>query len=66
MLRIKRRHLIGILVAVGLLGAGALVQVVGQSKVSPEAIASSVTRTPELAYQRRPPGSAGEAQQFDV
>ena len=50
MLRIKRRHLIGILVAVGLLGAGAgaLVQFVGQSKVSPEAIASSVTRTPEL------------------
>jgi hypothetical protein len=50
MLRIKRRHLIGILVAVGLLGAGAgaLVQFVGQSKVSPEAIASSVTRMPEL------------------
>ena len=47
----KRRYLIGILVAAivvatGLLGAGALV--VGQSKVPPQAIASSVTRTPEL------------------
>jgi Phytochelatin synthase len=44
----KPRHFIGILVAAGLLGAGALVLVVGQSKVSPEVIASSVTRTPEL------------------
>jgi hypothetical protein len=42
----KRRHFIGIFVAAGLFGAGALV--VGQSKVSPQAIASSVTRTPEL------------------
>ena len=36
----------GVLIAAGVLGAGALV--VGQSKVSPEAIASSVSRTPEL------------------
>ena len=42
----KRRYFLGLLVAAGLLGAGALV--VGQSKVSPQAIASSVTRTPEL------------------
>jgi Phytochelatin synthase len=42
----KRRYFIGILVAAGLLGAGALV--IGQSEVSPRAIASSVTRTPEL------------------
>ena len=42
----KRRHFIGILVAAGLLAAGALV--VGQSKVPPHAIASSVTRTSEL------------------
>src|SRR3990170_2535561 len=44
----KRRHFlgIGILVASAVLGAGALV--VGQLKVSPQAIASSVTRTPEL------------------
>jgi hypothetical protein len=35
-----------VVVAALLLGAGALV--IGQSKVSPEAIASSVTRTPEL------------------
>lgn len=43
----KRRHFIAVLlVAAGVLGAGALV--VGQSKVSPQAIASSVTRTPEL------------------
>src|SRR6266700_2326188 len=45
----KRRHyisIVGIVVAAGLFGAGALV--VGQSKVSPQAIASSVTRTPEL------------------
>jgi hypothetical protein len=45
-----RRHYIsgiGIVVAAGLLGAGALV-VVGHSKVPPQAIASSVTRTPEL------------------
>ena len=42
----KRRNFIGILVAVGLLGAGALV--VGQSKVSPQLVESSVTRTPEL------------------
>ena len=46
----KRRHYVSIIsfvVAAGLLGAGALV-VVGQSKVPPQAIASSVTRTPEL------------------
>jgi hypothetical protein len=42
----KRRDIIGILVAVGLLGAGALV--VGQSRVSPQLIESSVTRTSEL------------------
>jgi hypothetical protein len=48
MMRMKPRHFIGILVTAGLLGAGALVLVVGQSKVSPGAIASSVTRTPEL------------------
>jgi hypothetical protein len=42
----KRRHFIGILVAVGLLGAGVLV--VRQSEVSSQTIASSVTRTPEL------------------
>ena len=45
-----RRYLfigvVGVLVAAGLLGAGALV--VGQSKVLPEAIASSVSRTPGL------------------
>jgi Phytochelatin synthase len=45
----NRRYLFigvaGVLIA-GLLGAGALV--VAQSKVSPEAIASSVSRTPEL------------------
>ena len=38
---------IGVLASVCLLGILALV-VVGQSKVTPEAIASSVTRTPEL------------------
>ncbi|MGZ5872909.1 MAG: phytochelatin synthase family protein [Bradyrhizobium sp.] len=42
----KRRYFIGILVAAGLLGAGALG--VRQSEVSPQAIAWSVTRTPEL------------------
>ena len=42
----KRRYYFGILIATGLLGAGALV--VGQSNVSPKAIASSVTRTPEV------------------
>lgn len=42
----KRRYFIGILVAAGLLGAGALI--VHQSEVSPQAIASSVARTPEL------------------
>jgi hypothetical protein len=45
----KRRHyisIVSIVVAAGMFGAGALV--VGQSKVSPQAIASSVTRTPEL------------------
>jgi Phytochelatin synthase len=42
----KPRDFIGILVAVGLLGGGALV--VGQSRVSPQLIESSVTRTPEL------------------
>jgi hypothetical protein len=45
----KRRHFIGIVVAAGLLGVGALV--VGQSKVPPQAIASSVTRTPELVQR---------------
>src|SRR5215470_11393490 len=45
----KRWHyvsIVSIVVAASLLGAGALV--VGQSHVSPQAIASSVTRTPEL------------------
>src|SRR5438093_12587866 len=45
----KRRHyisIVSIVVAAGLFGAGALV--VGQTKVSPQAIAASVTRTPEL------------------
>jgi hypothetical protein len=42
----KRSHFIGILVAAGMLGAGALV--VGQSRVPSQAIASSVTRTPAL------------------
>ena len=45
----KRRHYLSIasiVVAAGLFGAAALL--VGQSKVSPQAIASSVTRTPEL------------------
>ena len=45
----NRRYFIGVLgvlVAAGLLGAGILV--IGESKVSPQAIASSVTRTPEL------------------
>jgi Phytochelatin synthase len=49
-MRMNRRYhiaIISIVVASGLLGAGALV-VVGQSKVPPQAIASSVTRTPEL------------------
>ena len=45
----KRRPFIGIVVAAGLLGAGALV--VGQSKMPPQAIASSVTRTPELVQR---------------
>jgi hypothetical protein len=45
----NRRYFVGVLGAfacAGLLGAGALV--IGQSKVSHQAIASSVTRTPEL------------------
>ena len=45
----KRKHhisIVSIVVAASLLGAGALL--VGQSKVSPQAIASSVTRTPDL------------------
>jgi phytochelatin synthase len=47
----KRRNIVGVLAAAGLiaaslLAAGALV--VGPTKVSPQAIASSVTRTPEL------------------
>ena len=45
----NRRYFIGVLgvlVAAGLLGAGILV--IRESKVSPHAIASSVTRTPEL------------------
>jgi len=42
----KRRDFIGILVAAGLLGAGALV--IRESAVSPQAIASSVTQAPEL------------------
>ena len=41
------QSIISIVVASGLLGAGALV-VVGQSKVPSQAIVSSVTRTPEL------------------
>jgi phytochelatin synthase len=46
-----RRHVIGFLLAAGLLAAGLLgagALVVGQTKVSPQAIASSVTRTPDL------------------
>ena len=46
----KRGHYVSIasvIVAVGLLGAGALA-VVGQSRVPPQAIASSVTRAPDL------------------
>jgi hypothetical protein len=45
----RKRYLsiVSIIAAAGLLGAGALV-VVSQSKVSPQAIASSVVRTPEL------------------
>ena len=45
----NRRYFIGVLgvlVAAGLLGAG--ISVIGESKVSPQAIASSVTCTPEL------------------
>jgi len=42
----KRIYLIGILAVAGLLGASALV--IDQSKVSPRAIASSVTRTPDI------------------
>ena len=45
----NRRYVIcglAVLLAAGLLSAGALV--IGQSKVSPQAIASSVTRTPAL------------------
>lgn len=47
----KRRNIVGVLAAAGLIAAslfaaGALV--VQQTKVSPQAIASSVTRTPEL------------------
>jgi Phytochelatin synthase len=42
----NHRLFIGFLIAAGLLGAGALV--VRQSEVSPQAIALSVTRTPEL------------------
>jgi len=49
----KRRDFIGILVAAGLLSAGAPALVVGQSKVSPQAIVSSVTRTPELVERAR-------------
>ena len=48
----------GVLIAAGVLGAGALV--VGQSKVSPEAIASSVSRAPELMERAwRLPVAAG-------
>jgi Phytochelatin synthase len=45
----NRRYFIGVLgvpITAGLLGAGVLF--IGQSKVSPQAIASSVTRTPAL------------------
>jgi hypothetical protein len=42
----KRGQVVGVFLAVGLLGGGALV--VGQSTVPPHAIASSVIRTPEL------------------
>jgi hypothetical protein len=49
-IRMKRRYLIGLvaiaLAAVGLFGAG--IVLIGQSKVPPDAIASSVTRMPEL------------------
>lgn len=52
----KRRNIVGVLAAAGLIAAslfaaGALV--VQQTKVSPQAIASSVTRTPELMELRR-------------
>lgn len=43
---VARWALVSLLVVVGIVGAGAFV--VGQSKVPPAAIASSVTRTPEL------------------
>jgi hypothetical protein len=42
----KRKYFIGVLIAASLVGAGALV--VRQSEVSPQTIASSVTRAPEL------------------
>jgi hypothetical protein len=44
----KRRYLIGILAAAALLGASALALLIEQTKVPPQAIASSVTRSPEL------------------
>jgi hypothetical protein len=49
MMPINRRHFVSLLV-VGILAGlfSALVLVVCQSKVSPQAIASSVIRTPEL------------------
>jgi hypothetical protein len=42
-----QRRYIGVVAAAGLLVAGALA-VVGQSRVSPLAVASSVTRAPDL------------------
>jgi len=45
----KRRSLIAFVAAAALLGAA--IWVVGQSKVPPEAIASAVTRTPELVQR---------------
>src|SRR5258706_14104696 len=57
MKRTRYISIVSIVVAAGLFGAGALV--VEQSKVSPQAIASSVTRTPELVERAwRLPGAA--------
>jgi hypothetical protein len=56
LIRVKRRRYISVVgistvvVVAGLLGAGTLV--VSQSRVPPQAIASSVTRTPELMEPR--------------
>ena len=54
LMRMKRRRyiilsIVSVVVVFILLGAGAFV--IGQTNVSPQAIASSVTRTPELGGQ---------------